>query len=264
MLDPDRVDRYLARLGVDRPAAPDVEALRALQRAHLATVPFENLSIHLGDEIVLDEVALVDKVVGARRGGFCFELNGAFAALLDALGYRVTRLEARVLDGDQLGVPFDHLCLRVDIDDEGDGDGAWLVDVGFGAAFAEPLRFDAEGPQTDPDGTFELRRRDDGWVDLIGDGTPRYRFHPAVRALIDFEPGRHHHTTSPDSHFTQGTVCTLRTASGRVTIAGRTLIETEAGTRAERDIDDDGELLALYRQRFGIDLAAVPTSPAPD
>ena len=81
-----QVDAYLRRLGADHPAWPTVDALRELHLRHLRTVPFENLSIHLGEEIVLEEKRLLDKVVGARRGGFCYELNGSFGALLAALG----------------------------------------------------------------------------------------------------------------------------------------------------------------------------------
>src|SRR5271170_2513278 len=89
-------DDYLARLGLTRPVSPDLEALRQLQLSHLLAVPFENLSVHLGEPIVLDQAALVTKVVQAHRGGFCYELNGAFGALLTALGYRVSMLSARV------------------------------------------------------------------------------------------------------------------------------------------------------------------------
>ena len=86
------VDDYLARIGVARPASADLQALRDLQTAHLLAVPFENLSIHLDEPIVLDHPALVTKVARMHRGGFCYELNGAFAGLLTALGFRVSLL----------------------------------------------------------------------------------------------------------------------------------------------------------------------------
>ncbi|MFB7075296.1 arylamine N-acetyltransferase, partial [Streptomyces sp. NPDC056290] len=133
-----RTDEYLRRLGAGHPARPTVDALRDLHLRHLRTVPFENLSIHLGEEIVLDGERLLDKVVRARRGGFCYELNGAFAVLLTELGYDVTLLAARVYgEGDRLGIPYDHLALRVRTVDGGD----WLADVGFGAHFHLPLAF---------------------------------------------------------------------------------------------------------------------------
>ena len=117
---------YLDRIGARAPERPDLPSLRRLMRSHLASVPFENLSIHLGEVIRLSDEALLGKIVDRRRGGFCYELNGAFAWLLRDLGYRVTMLGARVYGGGQLGPPYDHMTLVVDLDEP------WLVDVGFG------------------------------------------------------------------------------------------------------------------------------------
>jgi N-hydroxyarylamine O-acetyltransferase len=250
-LDAGRVDKYLARLGFDAAPGCDAAGLIALHRAHLRAVPFENLDIHLGVPIVLDTIRLVDKLVVARRGGFCYELNGAFGALLDALGFGVDHLEARVYDGDDVGIRFDHLCLRVTVD----GGTTYLVDVGFGACFDEPLRFAVDVEQQDPAGRFVVASRSDGWLDLVHDGTPQYRFSPAPRRLADFAGGCRYHQESPDSHFTRSPVCSLRTASGRVTLSGRRLVETHGDARAERDLDP-GEVAHAYRSRFGIDLAA--------
>ncbi|MER6984012.1 arylamine N-acetyltransferase, partial [Streptomyces carpinensis] len=140
-----QVDAYLRRIGAEFPAAPTAAALRELHVRHLRTVPFENLSVHLGEEIVLEERRLLDKVVGSRRGGFCYELNGAFGALLTALGFEVTLLAARVYGEEgRLGIPHDHLALRVRTADGGD----WLADVGFGAHSHFPLAFGERGEQT--------------------------------------------------------------------------------------------------------------------
>jgi N-hydroxyarylamine O-acetyltransferase len=96
----DRVEDYLARLGLARPVVADEEALRLLQLRHLLSVPFENLSVHRGEPIELAAGPLVDKVVEGRRGGFCYELNGAFAALLTELGYRVVERQPRPVGAD--------------------------------------------------------------------------------------------------------------------------------------------------------------------
>jgi N-hydroxyarylamine O-acetyltransferase len=124
------------------------------------------------------------------------------------------------------------------------------------------LRFDAEGvPQADPNGTFVLAPTDNGWVDLRWNGNAQYCYDPTPRALLtDFEPGRLHHTTSPESPFTQRTVCTLPTATGRVTVSNRTLIVTDAGQRTETELDDDA-LLDTYRSRFALPLDRLPTIP---
>jgi N-hydroxyarylamine O-acetyltransferase len=109
----ERADEYLARLGLVR-EPPGPEALARLHVRHLQRVPFENLDIWRGVSIVLDEERLVAKVLRGR-GGFCYELNCAFAWLLRALGYQVTLLAASVADdGGGFGAPFDHLALRVD------------------------------------------------------------------------------------------------------------------------------------------------------
>ena len=112
------VRTYLARIGYNCPLAPTSDTLRALQRQHMLTVPFENLDIGLGREIVLDPERFVEKIVGQRRGGFCYELNGAFATLLAAAGFRVTLLSARVSNEQGIaGKEFDHLTLRIDLED---------------------------------------------------------------------------------------------------------------------------------------------------
>ncbi|MEW2299362.1 arylamine N-acetyltransferase [Streptomyces sp. NPDC006655] len=152
-VDSARIDAYLRRLGAARPVRPTAEALCELHLRHLLAVPFENLSMHLGEEIVLEEDRLLDKVVGAGRGGFCYELNGAFAVLLSGLGFGVTPLAGRVYGEEgRLGIPYDHLALRVRTVDAGE----WLADVGFGAHSHYPLAFAERGEQADPGGMFRI------------------------------------------------------------------------------------------------------------
>ena len=159
---------YLARIGVPRPPGLDAETLRDLHRAHLVAVPFENLNIHLGEPISLHEADLIDKIAGRRRGGFCYELNGAFGCLLEWLGARVRRVSARVYGGDGgLGPPFDHLALLVWLPD---GTGPWLADVGFGSHSTYPLLADARAGQPDPGGRFLLTGMPDGDIDVVKDG----------------------------------------------------------------------------------------------
>lgn len=256
-MDEPQVDAYLARIGAARPAATDAAVLRDLQVRHLRTVPFENLSIHLGEEITLAGDALFDKIVARRRGGFCYELNGAFAALLSALGYPVTLMSARVATADGFGPPFDHLALRVDLGEP------WLVDVGFGRFSHFPLRLDVRTEQPDPGGTFLLIETDDGDVDVFRDGEPEYRLEQRPRALADFVPTCWFHRTSPDSHFTRSLICSRLTHTGRITLSGRTFVDTVDGRRAERVLDTDEDVLAAYRDEFGIALDRLPPAPAP-
>jgi N-hydroxyarylamine O-acetyltransferase len=249
------VDDYLARIGVTRPASADLRALRDLQAAHLLAVPFENLSIHLGEPIVLDQWGLVSKVVGMHRGGFCYELNGAFAGLLTALGFRVSLLSARVFGADkEPGPPFDHMTLRVDLAEP------WLVDVGFGRFAMQPLRLGFPGDQPDPGGTFRVAGSPSGHgdLDIFHDGEPAYRVDPRPYALNDFAPTCWWQQTFPGSHFRTSLTCSIPTGSGRITLSRDRLIVTKDGHREETTLTSDGEILDAYRRYFGIILDRVP------
>ncbi|MFD5248977.1 arylamine N-acetyltransferase [Amycolatopsis sp. NPDC058340] len=247
------VAAYLDRLGLDRPATTDVAALRMLQERHLAVVPFENLSIHLGEPIVLDTEALFGKIVLRRRGGFCYELNGLFAALLEELGFDVTLQAAKVFRPDgTLGPPFDHAVVRVELEEP------WLADVGFGRFSRFPLRLSATEAQADPDGEFLVLDAPHGDIDVLMDGKPQYRIERRPRTLDEFVPTAFWQATSPDSHFTQGPTCSLPTKHGRVTLAGDKLIVTTHGVREETRLSGDQKILDAYRKEFGIALDRVP------
>jgi N-hydroxyarylamine O-acetyltransferase len=254
-MDDKAATDYLDRIGVASVRTLDAGTLRELHRAHLLTVPFENLSIHLGEPISLRPADLIAKIVGGRRGGFCYELNGAFALLLERLGGRVQRVAARVYGANGLGPPLDHLALVVHLPD---GSGPWLADVGFGSHSTYPLDFETRAAQQDPGGTFLLADADEGDVDVLKDGAPQYRIERHERALDEFVPTCWWQQTSPESHFTEGTICSMLTPEGRVSIAGRNLIRTSAGTRTEEQLSSDDELLAAYREYFGISLPLIP------
>jgi N-hydroxyarylamine O-acetyltransferase len=144
---------YLERINYHGPLAPTAETLRHLQLAHLLSVPFENLSIHCGEPIVLDDEALFDKIVKRRRGGFCYELNGLFAALLPAVGFDVSMIAGSAMNaGGEFGPPFDHMALLVTLGDR------WLADVGFGDSFREPLRLVPGTVQDDRQHAYRIDR----------------------------------------------------------------------------------------------------------
>jgi len=199
MLD---VRAYLDRIAYQGSTAPTLDNLRAIHYAHLLAVPFENLDIARGRKIVLDEEALIRKIVEHRRGGFCYELNGAFAALLRSLGFQVTLLSARVArDAGGEGPEFDHLCLRVDLAEP------WLADVGFGESFAKPLQLQTDVEQADSVGIFLIAQLGDRLQlekkATDGDWKRQYSFTLQSRRLDEFGSMCHYHQTSPESHFTQ-------------------------------------------------------------
>jgi N-hydroxyarylamine O-acetyltransferase len=132
---------YLTRIRYFKPIKPDAQTLHGLQLAHLRSVSFENLDIGLGRPILLEEEALWNKIVLNGRGGFCYEVNGLFAWLLKEIGYDVTYLNARDYheEDDTFGIDFDHLTLLVRVPNE---PARWLVDVGWGDTFTQPLDID--------------------------------------------------------------------------------------------------------------------------
>jgi N-hydroxyarylamine O-acetyltransferase len=258
-VDRETAAAYAQRFGADLPPALDARSLRDLHRAHLLAVPFENLSIHLSERISLAEADLVDKVVRRRRGGFCYELNGLFALLLESLGASVTRVAARVHGDNGFGPPFDHLALVVR---PADGSGPWLADVGFGSHTVFPLHVDTGADQDDPAGTFRVADAPDGDLDVLKEGKPQYRIETRARELADFAPTCWYQQSSPASHFTQGTICSRLTRHGRVSVAGSLLIETRDGNRTERTLAGPEAQLAAYREHFGVVLDRAPTDPA--
>ena len=220
----------------------------------MLAVPFENLDIALGRRIVPSLDAFFDKIVGQRRGGFCYELNGLFAWLLEQLGFSVTLLSARVWDGAHPGPEFDHMTLVVSLEGR-----AFIADVGFGDSFLEPLRLiDSEIAVhratayriTGAHPELVLESRSGGDTDW----QRQYVFSLTPRRLSDFSGMCEHHQTSPASHFTRKSICSLATPEGRVSLSGRRAIVTTASGRVERPIADVEEYRTLLAEWFGMDL----------
>ena len=247
------VDAYLERINYNGAREVSAETLRALQVAHLMSVPFENLSIHAGESIVLDEDALFTKIVEQRRGGFCYECNGLFAGLLRALGFDVVMLGAGVAHATGgFGPIFDHMALMVTLAER------WLVDVGFGDSFIEPLRLDSRADQVQGTRSFRLVDEDVHIVVMLRNETedwqPQYRFKLQPYTFPDYEEMCRFHQTSPESHFTKNLVCSRATADGRITLSGMRFITTSGPQRVqdERTLSSRDEYDRVLRDEFGV------------
>jgi len=272
------IQAYLNRIGYRGALEPNAATLHALQQAHLLAVPFENLDIHLGRPIVLNQTALFDKIVGRRRGGFCYELNGLFAVLLRELGFKVTLLSAGVARASGgFGPDFDHLTLLVECPlsvvgnqlqptvgdqsqstDEGPPT-QWLVDVGFGDSFRAPLQLIAGPEQPQAERAYRLGRDGEYWVlweRAEGKWEPQYRFTLQPRAFAEYTGMCQYHQSSPESSFTRKRVCSLATPDGRLTLSDLQLIVTSNGQRAERQLNDEDEFQLVLREHFGINLGS--------
>lgn len=249
MLD---TERYLKRIDYSGTNKPSLETLRLLHWNHLHTVPFENLDIHVGAPIRLDIDALFVKIVLKNRGGFCYELNGLFCALLRELGFSVSMLSARVADSEgALGRDFDHMILLVDMEER------WLVDVGFGDSFLYPLQLDDPTPQSDGHVSYRIDRDDNKWSlyahDKLSDKWQiQHMFTLTPYNFVDFEDACMYQQTSPQSHFVHRIICTLPTATGRVTLSDRRLIIRKHGQREEIPLEDETDVSKALSKYFNI------------
>jgi N-hydroxyarylamine O-acetyltransferase len=237
---------HLIRIGAARPDAPTSAALTALHRAHVRSVPFENYDIHTGTPISLRMSDLYDKIVRRRRGGYCYELNGLFAALLRELGYGVTLVSAFSSDDDGTrGPDFDHLRLLVDA-----VDGQWIADVGNGANWTTPVprRPGVHGSvQVHRDGELwwaSERRRDGAWE-------RGWAWTTRPRALGDFADRNRYQQHDAGSDFVGRRLAVLATATGRVSLLNGVYTEIDGTRRADRPVSH-AEEWALLADRFGM------------
>jgi N-hydroxyarylamine O-acetyltransferase len=225
--------------------------LEAIHLAHATHIPFENLDILLKRPIRLDLASLQAKLVTGGRGGYCFEQNLLFSAVLQRLGFSVTQLAARVLYRSRRKLPRTHILLRVDVDGA-----TWLADVGFGleglllpvpfGSGREARQFAWTYRAVEADGEWILQSlRNDSWMNL-------YSFTLEPCLAVDFEPANHYTATHPDSRFVRTLTVQLPTPEVRYLLRNRELVLDRGGTVTRRVLADDDELLAVLAEVFGL------------
>lgn len=249
---------YFDRIGYSGRRAPDLATLDSLMRAHIAAVPFENLDVQLGNRVTIDIPSVFAKLVGRRRGGWCYENNGLFGWALGELGFEVRRVSAGVLRsarGDSaLG---NHLALIVTIEDK-----PWLVDVGFGGTQAAPIPLAGSDTVHAPF-ALTLGQLDDGYWRLeerYRDGDPfgfDFRADAADEALLARQCAALQ--SEPDSIFVQNLVVQQRQGFRHLTLRGRVLLERWSDGENKRLIGDAGEFVTVLRDLFGLDLPEAAT-----
>ncbi len=247
---------YLRRIGYAGDVAPTRQALEALHFAHATHIPFENIDVLLGRPIALDLASLQDKMVARRRGGYCFEHNLLFAAVLAEFGFPLTMLAARVRHRTTAVLPRSHMLLLV----EAEG-GHWRADVGFGGEglllpvplgpgievrhFAWTYRI-IEEPSS---GIRVLQSgRNGAWEDL-------YAFSLEPQLATDYEIANHYMSTHPKSRFVQTLTVQFPGPERRTILRNRVLIEDRGTTVDERILTSDDELVAFLQGPCGLDLA---------
>lgn len=245
---------YFDRIAYHGPAQPDLQTLRALHRAHLLAIPFENIDVLLHRPVGLDIDAIHEKLVTRRRGGWCFEMNGLFGWALQEIGFSVTRLAAGVMrevTGDAaLG---NHLALKVDIDAE-----PWIADVGFGDGPLEPYPLYAGDIRAKGQ---EMRLTDlgDGWWRFSQGtlGAPfsyDFRDEPGDAALLAAKCEALQ--TDPDSVFVRNLVCQRHFPNRHVALRGR-VVRTLWPSAVEKTVlETKEEFVGALRSVFGLDIPA--------
>ncbi|WP_314172379.1 arylamine N-acetyltransferase family protein [Streptomyces winkii] len=209
--DEVHLEPYLDRIGYTGDRAPTAESLRALQRAHVLSMPFENLDPVLGRGVSLELPALQDKMVRGGRGGYCFEHVSLFAAALERLGFGVTGLIGRVRLGSDKIKPATHAVLRVETAESPRTGRAWLCDVGFGMSPLVPLEL-ADGAEASAgDWRYRLEHAEvtpgaEGWVLHVwsaqdGRWFDRHTFTPGPAYPVDYQVASHFVSTHPRSPF---------------------------------------------------------------
>lgn len=256
-LSPAQLSRYFARIGYAGAPTVSLATLRDLHRAHLLSIPYENLDIHLGVPLTLDPGRMFAKLVDDRRGGWCYEMNGVFAQVLETLGFQV-RLVAGTVGRARSGwrAQGNHLVLIVTLDRP------WIVDVGFGDGFLTPLPLE-EGTFTQGFLHYRVSRDGPRWrVDNHPyGGADGFDFTLTPRSLQDFATQCRELQTSPESSFVKTMVCERYTPQGLVMLRGATLREVTASGVASRVVRDADQFTSALRDRFGLDLPAADLWP---
>lgn len=252
------LESYCARIGYAGPHTATLDTLSALHALHPAAIPFENFTPLLAQPVLLDLDSLQAKMVRRKRGGYCFEHNTLFRAALEALGFAVTSLAARVLWGSTPERPHarTHMLLQVRVDGRD-----YLADVGFGGRLmAAPLAMTPGLAQQTPHGAMRLvedgmfvtlqAAAADGWEDL-------YRFTLEPQLPIDQETANWFTATHPTSLFRKSLLMERLTPDVRTNLFNRRLTRRYAdGRTSETQLADAGELERVLTDAFDLEVPA--------
>lgn len=258
------LDAYLARIGLVELPPPTAEGLRELVRAQVLGIAFENLDVLAGIPVRLDEIAVDNKILGNRRGGYCYELNGLLARALRIAGFEVRNGLARVTYRRTEPGPLSHQILMVECAGK-----TWLVDVGFGGpGLIEPMRM-LPGEMVEQGGTrFRLQAEQDGELllqrEMAGVWVSLYRIASTAATSLDLVMANHFVSTYPNSPFRTRFMCVKPLLQGWWQIEGSELVQMDAqyGVVQRRRLADARDLRFSMQEIFGIELMEVVAQAA--
>ena len=247
---------YFDRIGYDGPSEASARVLRDLHALHIASIVFEDIDVQLDRGIDIAPAAVDAKLIAARRGGYCYEQNGLFKRVLEALGFEVEGLLGRV----KWMLPAEpargrtHMALRVIIDGQ-----AWLTDVGFGSALPNPIRFDIDTPQKTAHEDYRMvsvdrERRLEALI--AGTWEPVYQLSLEPQLDVDYMQPNWFSSTHPTSNFRQNLIIARTTPTTRYNLLNNRLTIREAGGEAEKRVLNAAELAQAARDLFGLPVEA--------
>ena len=244
------LERYLERINYQGSRSPNLDTLKALQLAYVYNVPFENLDIHLGRPIELSVAHIYKKIVEQQRGGFCYESNTLFHALLELMGFEVKFVAATMLLEISMNIEFGHMALIVSLDED------YLVDVGNGQSCLQPMQIGSDDIARFEDVDYRVSEFEDGYAlhykEADAEWLPRFSFTSTSRRLQEYENMCHITQTSPESHFTRKRVVTLAKPDGRLTLADRDLEIKRPGKLESRVLQSNQEYREALQTYFKI------------
>ena len=248
------IDAYLDRIGHSGGRAASLETLREIHLLHPQAISFENLDPFVGRPVALDPESLQAKLVGSRRGGYCYEHNLLLWHALEAVGFSVGGLAARVLWGrpDDALTPRSHMLLRVEIDGS-----TWLADVGFGGLTqTAPLLLEPGLVQQTPHERFRIVERNEGYAtqaEVAGEWRTLYRFDDAPHYEVDYAVASYYLSTNPASHFVTGLIAARSLPDRRLALSGnRFAIHRLDGPTERQEIATAAQLADLLEHDFGV------------
>lgn len=251
----DFLGQYLARLGLAQRPAADLAGLDALLWAQRLAIPYDALDARLGRGVDIAPEAIAAKLLSGTRGGYCFELNPLFQRGLEALGFRVDPLLARVWFRQQPGDPVPprtHIVLAVWLEGE-----RWLADAGFGGGHVPAMRLADGAEAAGNDGSVHRLRHDDafGWMlerHFGGEVRPQYSFTDELAQPADLAMSNHWTATSPESRFIRNVLVSQVTCDGLKSITNDQF-SVQRGAESERmPIAGTAAMRALLADEFGI------------
>lgn len=249
------VEKYLSRINYKSKVRLNEECLRELHRCHIFSIPFEGLDVQINRRIVLDIQSIYEKVVLNNRGGFCYELNYLFHTLISKLGFKSALLSSRIYDDDgRIGPEYDHMSLIVRLDCD------WLLDVGYGDLFIEPLKIHEESNQEDEFKIYQIQPLEEHrflLLESLKDEAlfqKRYEFDERPKKIEDFQDQCYAKQYSPDSYFVKNRVCTMPFPAGRKTLFNDKFSKRVGERKVEEVVADEGTFRAVLEKEFGMKL----------